>query len=97
MLVAHEFFGGGEVNAGVCAEFGGGLFLAVVKLINFGPFGPRIVGRALERRAGQDFQLDQALAAVAQGGADAIGAGVAAADDDDILARGGDGGLAGGR
>ena len=45
----------------------------------------RSIGRARE-----DFHLHQALAAVAHGRADAVGAGVAAADDHDILAFGGD-------
>jgi hypothetical protein len=43
---------------------------------------------ALQRRLGQDLDLGEALAAVAHGGADAVGAGVAAADDDDVLAFG---------
>ena len=88
--VADEFRGGGEINARVAAEFRGGFFLAVIELVNLGPFGPRIVLGAFHRRLGQDFHLHEALAAVAHGGADAIGAGIAAADDDDILAFGGD-------
>jgi hypothetical protein len=47
-----------------------------------------LFGGALHRRLGHDFELDHALAAVAQAGADAVGAGVATADDHDVLALG---------
>ncbi len=76
--------------ARVVAEFGGGFLLAVVELVDLGPLRPGIVGGALQRRLGQNLELHEALAAVAHGGADAVGAGVAAADDDDVLALGGD-------
>ena len=86
--VADELLGGGEIDAGISPELGGGLLLAVVHLVHLGPLGPRVVGGALHRRLGHDFQLDHALAAVAQAGAYAVGAGIATTDDDDVLALG---------
>jgi hypothetical protein len=88
--VAFKFRRGGEIGARIGAEFRGGFFLAVIHLERLRPFRPRIVLGAFERRLGHDFQLHHALAAVADGSADAVRAGVAAADDDDILAVGGD-------
>ncbi len=89
--VADEFFHGGEVDAGVGAELGGGLLLAVVELVDLGPLGPGIVGGAVLRGLGENLDLQEALAAVTHGGADAVRAGVAAADDDDVAAGGEDG------
>src|SRR5208337_2225319 len=88
-VVADEFFGGGQIGARIGAELGGGLLLAVVKTIDLRPLGPGIVLGAVVGRAREDFQLHQTLAVVAQGRPDAVGAGVAAADDDDVLALGG--------
>ena len=95
MVAAGEFFGGCEINAGIAAEFGGGFLLAVIQPINLGPFRPGIVCGAVHGRTRQDFQLHQAFAAVAQRGADAVRSRVAAADDDNVLARGGNGGAVG--
>ena len=86
-LIADEFFDGREIDAGIGAEFRGGFLLAIVHLVGLGPLGPWVVGRALERWLGQDFNLHDALAAVAHRGADAVGAGVAATDHDHILAE----------
>ena len=86
--VADELFHRGEIDAGIGAELGGGLFLTVVHLVGLGPLGPGIVSRALERRLRENFDLDDALATVAHRGADAVGAGVAAADDDDVFVLG---------
>ena len=47
----------------------------------------------LARQVGVDLDLDNRAAAMAERGADAVGAGVAAADDHDVLAGGGDRGL----
>ena len=90
VLIALESRGGGQVDARVGPELGSGLFLAVVDLVGLGPFRPGIVGGPLIRRARHDLQLDDRAAAMAEGGADAIGAGIAAADDDHVLALGGD-------
>ena len=79
-----------DVLARVVAEERRRLFLAVVELVDLRPLRPRIVGRARVGRPRQDLELHQALAAVPQRRADAVGAGVAAADDDDVLALGRD-------
>ena len=65
--------------AGLIANmgYGGGLFLTVIHLVHLGPLGPGVVGRPLVRRPRQDLELGEAAAAVAQGGAHAVGAGVA--------------------
>jgi hypothetical protein len=47
LVIADEAFDGGEIDAGVGAELGGGFFLAVVEAIDFGPFGPGIIGGAV--------------------------------------------------
>ena len=54
------------------------------------PRGPRVGGRARVGRAGQDLELVDRRRALAVRGAEAVGAGVAAADDHDVLALGGD-------
>src|SRR5262249_41542954 len=51
-----------------------------------GPLGPRIVGRALVGRARQELELVDRGGALAVHRAQAVGAGIAAADDDDALA-----------
>ena len=89
-LVADEFFGADEILPRVGAEEGGGFLLAVIELVDLGPLRPGIVGGAFQRRLGQNLELHQASAAVPHRGADAIGAGVAAADDDHVLSLGGD-------
>ena len=86
--VAFKFRRGRQINARVGAEFRGGFLLAVIHFVSLRPFGPRIVLGAFERRLGQNFHLHQRFAAVPDGGADAVRAGVAAADDDDVLAGG---------
>ncbi len=96
VLVALKMGGGGGVGAGILAEHGGGFFLAVVHAVDLGPLGPGVVGGAGFGGLGHDFQLGDAGAAVADGGAHAVGARVAAADDHDILARSGDVVFAGG-
>ena len=55
------------------------------------PERPRRGGGALVGRLGHDLELVHALCALAMAGAEAVGAGVAAADDDDALAVGEDG------
>src|SRR5207249_661416 len=89
LVVGDEFLGGREIDARISAELRGGFFLAVVETIDLRPLGPGIISSALQRRTREDFQLDEAFAAVAHRGADAVGASVAAADDHDVLALGG--------
>jgi hypothetical protein len=54
------------------------------------PVGPGQALVFLLRRLVEDLDLGDGPGAVAVGGADAVGAGVAAADDDDVLAVGAD-------
>ena len=84
VFVAAKFCGGGEINARIAAEFGCSLFLPIIHAINLRPFGPGIVLGAVQRRAGQNFQLNEAPALMAHRGANAVCASVAAADDDDV-------------
>ena len=56
-----------------------------------GQSGPRIVGQAVARGLGHDLELVHRGRALAVRGAQAVGPGVAAADDDHVLALGGDG------
>ena len=58
-----------------------------------GPERPGSGGGALGGRLGHDLELVDALCALAQAGAEAIGAGIAAADDDHALALGVNGGF----
>ena len=62
----------------------GRLLLPVVDPVDLRPLRPRVVGGAPVGRAGEDLELDDALGAVAQDRPDAVGAGVAAADHDDV-------------
>ncbi len=78
------------VAARILAIDRGGFFLTVIDAEDARPLRPGIIRRAVLRGLGQDFQLQHAAASVAQGGAHAVGAGIAAADDDDILALGAD-------
>ncbi|MFM1944679.1 MAG: hypothetical protein RI897_3661 [Verrucomicrobiota bacterium] len=84
VFVGDEFFNGGEVSAGVVAEARFGFFLAVVDLEHLGPFGPGVILGAFLGRLGQDFELGERAAAVSEGGSDAVGSGISAADDEDI-------------
>jgi hypothetical protein len=88
VLVAHKALGRDAELARVLAKDGDRPLPGRNPLEHARPFGPGVVGLAVERRALQDFKLDQAAAAVAQGGAHAVGAGIAAADHDHIFAAG---------
>ena len=88
--IAFKVGGSREIDAGIVAELGSGFLLAVVHLVGLGPLRPRIVRGAAERRFGHDLKLRDGGAAVTDAGADAVGAGVATADDDDVLPVGGD-------
>ncbi len=84
VLIAFEVGGGDGVDPLAALLMGRG------DLIEHGEGRPRLVGGALLARPGHDLQLGDGDGALAVGGADAVGAGVAAADDDDVLALGGD-------
>ena len=87
LIVTDEFFRRGKIAPRVIAKYGLGFFLTVIEQINLWPFGPRIVGSALQRRAREYLQLRQALAAMSHGSADTICTSIAAADHDHILSR----------
>src|ERR1043165_7120625 len=90
VFIADKFFRADEILARVVAEDRSGFLLAVVEFVDLGPLRPRIVGSAFHRRFRQNLELRQALAAVAHRGADAVRAGIAATDHNDVLAlRGG--------
>ena len=52
------------------------------------PLRPRVASAPVVGRPGQDLELVDRRRALAVRGAEAVGAGVAAADDHDVLARG---------
>jgi hypothetical protein len=83
--IAFEVGGGGEIDAGIVAEFGGGFFLAVVHLVGLGPFGPRIVAARSMGGLAMISSCVTLLQPWRMAGADAVGAGVATADDDDVF------------
>ena len=62
--------------------------MTVVHLERLWPLGPGVAGLALQRGLGHDLDLSDAAAALAQGGAHAVGAGVAAADHDHVFVLG---------
>ena len=66
------------------------LFVRRRDLEDVGERGPRVGGRPRVGRRGQDLELVHRRRALAMRGAEAVGAGVAAADDHDALALGGD-------
>src|SRR6187399_1398910 len=70
--ITVETLHGGQIRARVGAKLRRGLFLAVVHLVDLGPFGPRVVLGAIYGRYRYDFQLCEGLAALAHGSADAV-------------------------
>ena len=85
LFVADEFLGGDEVLSRILTKDFLGLLLTVVEKVGLGPFGPRVVWGTFVRRARHDFELGDALTTVADGGTHAVGAGVAATENDDVL------------
>ena len=79
-LVADEAAGGDRVDPLAALLVGRG------DAEDVRPLRPRVVRRALVGRARDDLELVDARRALAVGGAQAVGAGVAAADDDHVLA-----------
>ena len=88
-VLADEFLGQHVELARVLAALGLPLGVRVVDAIDPRPLGPGIVRRALGRRAVEQLEVDHALAAVAERGADAVGPRVAAADHDHVEVLGG--------
>ena len=77
--VFYELLDRGLIDPGVRAELGGGFFLTVVHLEDAGPLGPGVGFSPLYGGLGHHFQLGHGGAAVADGGAHAVVARVAAA------------------
>ncbi len=65
-------------------------FVAVVHSEDLPPFGPRVVGSSFQRRLRNDFKRDQALAAMSQRRADAVGSGITTTDHDHVFIFGTD-------
>ena len=82
--IADETLHRGQVHARIAAEPAGRLFLTVVELVDLRPLRPGVVRGTLVRRSRHDLELHEAAAALAHRGADAVGAGIAAADDDHV-------------
>ncbi len=83
-----------QVAARVGAPKSRGLLLSVVHLVDLGPLRPGVVRGPRLGRAGKNLELDDAPGALANGRADAVRAGVAAADDHDVAPFGRDSRLA---
>ena len=93
VFIAFKVRCGGEIDARIVTKFGSGFFLTVIHFVGFWPFGPWIARSAAERWLGHDLELRDGGAAMAQGSANAISAGITATNDDDVFAFGVDGGL----
>ena len=87
-VIADKFLGEDVVRARVVAVFGFVFGVRIVEAIHARPLRPRIVRGALGRRLVEQLKIHDALAAVPQRGADAIRAGVAAANDDHVFVLG---------
>jgi hypothetical protein len=97
VVVAGELLGVDREVADVAAEDLGGLFVGAAGAEDHRPVGPRLEvaggdGFVAARfgGAGEELELLDALGALALRGAEAVGAGVAAAEDDHVLVLGGD-------
>ena len=90
-LVLQKLLDGGLIDPGIFAELCHALGLAVVHLQHPGPLRPRVGGGALLGRLGHHFQCHKVGAALPQGCALAVVAGVAAADDQHVFALSFDG------
>ena len=85
IFITDKLIAGSEINARIGAEASLRLLLTIIEIIDLGPFRPRIIGLARVGRPGQDFQLRESLAAVTHRRTDAVGSGIAAADDNHVL------------
>jgi hypothetical protein len=83
-----------DVSVGIAGEFHGSdapVAISTLLMRTFGaqlqrPERPRRGGGAVRGRLGHDFELMYTFCALAMAGAQTVCAGVAAADDDDVLA-----------
>lgn len=105
VLVGHESFGRGgilnvhtglflvradEVDRIGAVHIGAALLHRGGLLVETRERRPRLVVRALVRLLRHDLQHGHVLRALTDGGAEAVGTGVATTDDDDVLVLGGD-------
>lgn len=88
--VPDELFRQHLVLPRVLPELERRLRVPVIHPENAGPLGPRVSRRPRFRGLGKELQVHQRLAAVAERSADAVGAGVATADNNYGLVLGGD-------
>jgi hypothetical protein len=88
--VPDKLLGQHLVLPGVLPQLVGCLGMPIVHPENPGPLRPGVPRGASLRGLGKKLQVNQGLAAVAERGADAVGARVASANDDDGLVLGAD-------
>ena len=93
IVVTDELLGHDGVDAGVLAEDGLDLGVAVVNAEDARPLGPRVVRCTLHGRLRHELEIGYRLAPVAHGGSNTIGARVTASDHDDVLPGGSDKGV----
>src|SRR5205085_1361428 len=90
LLVTDELLAHHAEGPRIVPKFRRDLLMAIVSAQDAWPLRPGIVGRSLLGRLGEQFKVDETFAPVTHRGADAVGPGVAAADDDDVFAFGTD-------
>src|SRR5690606_18222482 len=83
--VVDEALRDDRVVARVGSEADDRLLVSVVRAQDLRPQRPRVVGRPARRRLVEKLEIQHAAAAVPKRGADAVRAGIAAADHDDGL------------
>ena len=90
VLIADQLFHGCLINSRIAAVHRGGFLLTVIGLADARPFRPRIILGSGIGELGHHLELDDALRAVTNAGADTVVAGIAAPDDQDVLVLCGD-------
>src|SRR5690606_12629556 len=86
--IADEALAEQAVLARILAELSGRLGVTVVNAEDLRPQRPWVVGGTIFRRLRHQFEIDDIFGAVTDRRADAVGACIAAADDNDILVLG---------
>ena len=88
ILILENLFGHDEVAAWIGSLGGFRFLLAIVHFVDLRPFRPWVVVGTLHGRLGHDLKLNNVFAALANAGANAVGASVTTTDDDDFFACG---------
>eukprot|EP00962_Isochrysis_galbana_P056868 scaffold29010_cov84-Isochrysis_galbana.AAC.1 len=88
--VRHELLGEDRVAARIVAKSQRGLLVPVVHPHDARPERPRVACRPFGWGCGEELKVGEAVAAVPERGSNAVCARVSSADDDHVLARGGD-------